>query len=85
MINNKKQLEFGYIGLALLRNRLVGKDSRILQIFEDLKKLSKSLAEDDLDLIEKEVKKYDEGWIQELTKLPISSAIADILIKGDKQ
>lgn len=42
MISNKKQLEIGYSGLALLRNRLVGDPKMTHTIFSQIRKLATS-------------------------------------------
>lgn len=58
MILNKKQLELGFSGLALLRNRLTGDKKVTQEITGEIFNLVKSLANDNLSLKEKKIKKY---------------------------
>lgn len=58
MISNKKELELGYAGLALLRNRLVGDKNTTEQIAREISKLAEEIHKETPSET-KEIKRYD--------------------------
>jgi len=72
MVSNKKQLELGYAGLALLRNRLVGEKDITQKIVNEIDKLVK---ENSTDTHTTEVKEYDldrgyKAWSKTYDSIP---------------
>jgi SAM-dependent methyltransferase len=75
MILNKKQLELGFCGLALLRNRLVGRDYLVRKISNEMKLLNDIQSNGKKDESKEVIKKYSvksgyKIWYLDYDKMP---------------
>lgn len=74
MTTNKEQLELGYAGLAILRNRLVGSRKVADKIAKEVAAIVDALGEDDIGPA-REIKKYDvpggyKAWSDTYDRIP---------------